>query len=321
MRHPLVPALLVVLLLGAYAVAGAALAAGEPADSATVSGRVTVENGTGVADAYVILEPVGGDLIAEATDGDQAVAESLLKLGGTDPDGIHVARTDDAGRFETAVPDGEYHVVAVDGAAVSRTRTVAAGNGTVDLVVDEDQVLAVETAATPTVSPGSTVTAEFRVANVDDEPVEGLTVALGDLPAGWTLEAVETSGRYDAANRTIAVAVLPADESVVVSMTLSVPENAESGRYGIPVTADSDTHYVEHDAVTARVRLADATPTRTVVGGEGSDTPPVTETPPLSPATGPESPNGPTVPGFGPLVAVAVLLLEALRRGRSRSSG
>lgn len=323
MRHPLVPALAVLLLLAAFAVGGAVLADADTGDTvathATITGTVTDENGTAVSDAYVLAEPVDGDLLAEHTDGEREVAESLLKLGATDPDGVNVARTDGAGRFEASVPTGTYRVVAVtaDGERVSRLNQVEAG-GTVDLAVDRHAVQELTAGRSVDVPPGETATVEVALENTDDEAVRNLTVAVGALPDSWSLTDVATDGSWDPRTRSLHWDEVDPGETVPATLSVSVPEDASRGQYRVPLSATADGHFVESmtDGWVV-VRPPDASPTPTVVGGPAGT---VTASPPAATGSGPGEDQVPT-PGFGlavALAAVAAAGLRAVARSESR---
>lgn len=273
MRHPLVPALVVVLALVCYAILGAVVAgAVAPVSNATVSGTVTDDDGRPVTDAAVLLEPAEGDLLVEHTDGDRAVIESVRKLAAADPDGVTVVHTDEDGHFSASVPEGRYRAVAVTRERISRLRTVdAAGGATVDLAVGRHRVLRVDAETTGPVAPGNATTLAIRVENHDDEPVRSLSVTVGDLPASWTLSGVDADGHYDADARRIAWDQLDPNETAVVRLHVEIPDGSERDRYPIPVSAGSDSHFVEDfDDGAVVVRPANATATPTVhPGGRG----------------------------------------------------
>lgn len=333
MRSLPVSVLLVVLVLFTVtsSVVAAAAAAAGPAQgvalsgstdgkTATVSGTVVTENGTSVTGASVLLEPVDGELMAEYTDGGQDVAESLLKLAETDPDGLTVARTDDDGRFSASVAEGRYRVVAVTRERLSPLREVdATGGATVDLAVNRHQVLHVDAERAGPVAPGNTTTVAVRIENPDDDPVRSLSVTVGDLPSGWTLAEVETGGRYDAGAGRITWDRVDPNETAVAHLRIDVPEDAERGRHRVPLTATSDEHFVEQFGDgTVVVRPADATPTPTVAGGDANTTATPRVTGALTTTPTDQSPAGATgtpttVPGFGLVVAPIALLVWALR--------
>lgn len=331
MRRSLRPAVLFVLVLTAYALLGVAVADATPSTAAnvTVSGQVTDDDGRAVGDAHVLLEPADGDLLAEHTDGEQAVVESVLKLARTDPDGVTVVRAD--GRFSASVPAGRYRAVAVTRERISAIREVdATGGATVDLAVDSHRVLRLDAGTAGPVAPGSATTVDVRVANPDDGDVDSLSVSLGDLPTGWTLAGVETNGSYDADARRVAWERVRPGENVTATLHVRVPADAEGRHYRVPLTADSDSHFVEaFDDGRVVVRPANATPTQTSVGdpANATTTPRVTGALTATPSpwptergyTGPP-PTATTSPGFGPavvLAAVAVLAV-ALRATESR---
>jgi hypothetical protein len=108
-----------------------------------------------------------------------------------------------------------------------------------------------------------------------------------------------------------------------------VPDDAERGRYDVPLSATADAHFVEGmDDGTVVVRPANATPTPTYVGGPaGTESPMETTGTPTSPRTTGAPSSSPTphsdddrhvrVPGFGvggAVAAAAVLLVLVLAR-------
>lgn len=322
MRHPLAPSLLLVLALLGSAILGAT-AAGAAADP-TISGQVTDGNGTPVSGAYVLVEPAAGNTLVDAVDGGQVVPETLLKLALSDPDGITVLRTNDDGVYSGSLPGGSVRVVAVgpDAERVSGLHEVeSSGDGaTVDLEVDRHRVLGLDAETAGPVAPGNTTTVGVRIANPGDDAVRSLSVTVGDLPAGWTLDGVDTDGRYDADAGRITWDRVEPNGTAEARLHVGVPDGAELGHNRVGLTATSDSHFVEQfDAVTIVVRPADATPTPTVVGGDGTSntTPRVTGTLSVTPTESPRPDRSLPVPGFGVAAAlggVAVALVLAVRR-------
>lgn len=334
MRHPLRPAALFVLAVVAYALLGVAVADATGASVADprISGQVTDENGTPVGDAYVLLEPTSGATLVEATDGDQAVAESLLKLAQSDPDGVTVVRTGEDGTYSATIGSDQVRVVAVtaDARRVSTRHAVEVpgDNATVDLEVDRNRVLHVDADTAGPVAPGNETAVAVRIPNPDDEAVRSLSLAIGGLPEGWTLAGVDTNGSYDVDAQLVNWERVPPGEAATATLHVRVAAGAERGHHSVPLTADSDSHFVEDfDDGRVVVRPANATPTPTAVGGEATSatttTPRVTgaltSTPTETSPTGPP-PTSTTSPGFGLVVALAglVALVAGLRATESR---
>lgn len=326
-RHPLVPPLFVVLALVGYALLGAVLVGAAPAvdGNVTVSGTATGPDGAPVEGAYVLLEPMPADRLDEATAGDRVVAESLLRFGMADVDGVWTARTDADGRYAVAVPPGEYAVVAVveDDRAVSHRHDVAAEGGTtVNLTVDPGRV---QSLAGEEVSaePGEAVQVPVRLTNTDDETVRTLAVTFETLPDGWTLRGVETGGNYDPESRTVTWETVGPGETVTAAVTVAVPADADPGRRGLLASADSESHHVEW---TDRARVSVDPPGRTPTE---VDTPsPVTDAPGGDttgrdggadtewPPGGSGEDDGISAPGFGVPAAVFALVAAALAARR-----
>lgn len=344
MQRPTVAVLLFLLVVSGYALAGFAvvgLASGAPpvdhgsagdatlaAENVTVTGQVTDEDGQPVADAYVLLEPTPTGHLDEALAGDRTIAGMLLRFGMADVDGVTVAETDADGNFEATVPAGEYAVIAVaeESRAVSGLHTVAAsGDVTVDLTVDPHRIVEVEQDLPGRVAPGETVTYTVGLENPDDRPLESLTMDL-TLPDGWTVESVETGGEWDGEARRLHWDAVQPGERVEATLTIRVPEDTDRGSYPVEVSADSESHFVEHTLYDpVDVLPPGATPTETHTptgtvdgtsspkGGEaGTSTTTSTSVPATSSAPATDTPA--SAPGFGVVAGVVALALLAVRR-------
>lgn len=309
MRHPMVPALLVLLALIGYALFGAVAVGASSAPEAvgpssapvavgpssapvavnansahaattdqftengSVSGTVTDEDGRPVADAYVLIEPSPAEHLREATDGDRNVAEYLLRMGMTDLEDVKSVRTDDDGHYRFDVPSGTYELVAVtEDRAVSRLHEVSAdGDSTVDPTVDPDRVLRIE-GEQVTVVPGNETSVTLRLENTDDDTVRSLVVGYGELPSGWAVESVATDGREDPAERQVTWDTIGPGETASVRLTLSILEDAEPGHHTVGVSADAETHFVEQTiGIRVRVEPPGWTPTATHTSVPGGD--------------------------------------------------
>lgn len=336
MRHPLVPALLVVVALVTYALLGAVVAGATPAaattENATVSGEVVTADGAPADGAYVVLEPVPADRVAEATDGSRAVAESLLRYGMAEPDDVVAVRSGTEGTYRAEVPPGDYVVVAVSERdwRVSRLHEVTVEEGEevdLDLVLDAERVQELE-AETVDAEPGGTVEVPLELLNTDDEPVQQLDLELAALPDGWTVEDVETDGNYDEDAGTVTWETVASGERAAATVTVGVPEDADTGRVSLLRAVDADSHFVEWTlGPRVFVKPPDWTPPPTHTPS------PATEPTDVDDATGEDAGNdedtptdgGPaddstTAPGLGPLAAAVALLLAtaAVRRTESR---
>lgn len=335
MQRPTVVALLFVLVVSGYALAGFAVVGvasgavgGGPAGAAetvTVAGQVTDEDGQPVADAYVLLEPTPTEHLADALEGDRTIDGMLLRFGMADVDGVTVAKTDEEGRFTASVPADEYAVIAVaeNPRAVSELHTVEATGDetTVDLQVDPHRVVSVDLDVPGRVAPGETATITVALDNPDDRPVESLSMDLG-LPDGWAVEAVETDGEWDADARRFHWDSVPAGERVEATLTVRVPGDAERGSYSVELTGDSESHFVEYAGyTTVDVLPPGATPTETQTPHHDEFTPSPThegagsDDSTAGPAADGSATDAPaSAPGFGFVVAIFVLALLAARR-------
>lgn len=341
MHRPTVAALLFVLVVAGYALAGFAVvgvaSGATPAESGsasapvTVSGTVTDEAGQPVTDAYVLLEPTPTEHVDEALAGHRSIAEVLLRFGIADVDGLTVAETDDEGRFSASVPAGEYAVIAVaeESRAVSPLRTVTVDDdATVDLQVDPHRIVYADLEVPDRVAPGETVTVTVDLANPDDRAVESLTMTLS-LPDGWTVESVDTTGDWDADARRLRWETVPAGEQVEATLTLQVPPDADREAYPVELTAEAESHFVEYDGYDSvdvmppgatrtpppsPIEEQTVTPGPDEAGGDGSADPESPTPSSTSSATSRATDAPAGAPGFGFVAAVAALALLAARR-------
>jgi len=294
-------------LAAALAALALAAAVGGAAAAATVTGTVSTETGESPSEAWVLAQPADATVFEELAL-DRSPHEGFLKLARVagDHDRIAVARPDDGGAYGLDLPTGGAHdVVAVSPAGLSRVRTVEP-NGTADLVLDPHRVQRVE-AGTATAAPGGTATVTVRVRNRDDDQIEGVRIVLAPAPRDVTLRDVDPAGdgRYDASAGVVRWETVPGNGSVAVTLRLSVAGDADRGQRRLALSADSETHVLDHtaDAVVA-VRPADA-PTTTALPG--------------SVTTGGDAggTTGQRLPGFGVGVAAVALLAGVVGLGRS----
>jgi len=316
MRHPLVPALLVVLLLGAYALAGVAVVDGAPDERVTVDGTVTDADGAPASDAVVLVGEYA--MLTKLSPAD------LREVAAGEPQDVTVVAVGDDGGFATTVAwERADAAVALDDDGISDVVRLGHDNATLSLALHERRPQVVH-AHGSSVSHGETETRLFvSLVNNGDGPVENLSVAIEGLPDGWSVAGVETAGAYEATGRTLSRASVPAGAEVDTTVTLAVPADAAVGEYDVTLSAESDSHPVSVDGATVEV-LAEETagPTKTAVGGDGATTTPAdvsTANPtPTGTASPTPSPVGTTSPGFGALAAVGAAGLVALVVGRRR---
>lgn len=323
MRHPLVPALLVVLLLGAYALAGAAVVGGAaPDEQVTIDGTVTGPDGGAASDAVV--------LVGEYAMLTKLSPDDLREVAAGEPQDVTVVEVGADGGFATTVAwERADAAVALDDDGISEVVRLGHDNVTLSLALHERRPQVIHAAAS-SVSHGETETRLFvSLVNNGDEPVENLSVAIEGLPDGWSVAGVETAGTYDAETGTMTWASVPAGAEVDTTVTLTVPADAAVGEYGLTLSAESDSHPVSVDGATVEVLPEEtAGPTKTVAGGDGDDATPTSREdgtispPPTAAGTASPTPSpvGTTSPGFGALVTAVAAGLAALvvRRRRTR---
>jgi hypothetical protein len=314
MRHPLVPAVAVVLLLATYAAAGTALAGGPgPGDQVAVDGTVTGADGSVPGDALVLV-------------GDRAMLtklspSELLSVAEDDPQNLAVVEVGEDGAFAATVPWKRADAaVAVSDAGVSEVVRLGHENTTVDLQLHERRPQTVYTAAASFAHDENRTRLHVSLVNNGDGAVEKLTVTVGSLPDGWSVAGVETDGSYDPAARTITWSSVAAGAEVDTTVTLAAPVDVDVGEYEVVFGAASDSHPVEiQDATVEKMPEDTAGPTKTVVGGDGG-TPKYTDERTPSPRfthTSTLTPTPASAPGLGLLAAVVGLatgVLLALRR-------
>lgn len=116
-----------------------------------------------------------------------------------------------------------------------------------------------ESGVTP---PGESLEPNTTVTNDGNRTLTEIEVRITDPPAGWTTS-----------NSTIEH--LKPNESTTVSLTVSVPQNEETGSYNLNVRAESPENVSDNDTMEITVQDHSATPTKTGAGsGSGA-----TETP------------------------------------------
>lgn len=297
MRHPLVPAALVVLLLAAYAVAGVALAGGTAAGAAvTVEGTVTGTDGAATGEAVVLVGEYA--MLAKLSPSElrDAAAENRSDLT--------VVEVGSDGRFATNVSRARADgAVALSADGISETVRLGNGGSTLSFRLFERRPQSVHAAAAPT-EPGETTRLYVDLRNDGDHAVENLTVTLTGLPDGWAVVGNDTAGTYDADARTLTWASVPAGEAADATLTISVPENAAVDEYPLALRASSDTNPVAAENVTIEVREETQGPTETRTGSLDAGGPDDTTTD--SPV-----PTETSVPGFGVAAALAALAAAA----------
>lgn len=308
MRHPLRPALLVVVLLATYAVGGAALAeAGSTPEPVTVEGTVTDVDGTPAANATVLV-------------GDRAMLrklspDELRDVAADDPGNLVVLRTDADGSFAAEVPSPDADAaVALDDDGVSRVVRLGNQGATLALQLHEHRPQTVYPGSASLSVNESTTRLYVGLVNNDDVAIENLTVTVTGLPDGWSVAGAETNGAWDADDRTMTWADIPPGGEADAALTLEVPGTATVGSYAVALAAASDSHPVAVENATVEVRPERTPgPTRTSVpGGEGS-----TPTDRIARTTS-LAPTDTTTPGMGVGVGVLALLgAAAFRRGDS----
>jgi hypothetical protein len=325
MRHPLVPALLVVLLLAAYGVGGVALVDGAVrsdgggAEAVTVSGTVTSPAGGPAGDATVLIGDYG--MLSKLT------PDELRSVAADDPADLAVVETAADGSFSATVDRRRADsVAALSDGGVSETVRLGNQNATVDLQLHERRPQTVY-AAVSSVSHGETRTRLYvSLVNNGDEPVENLTVTVGALPAGWSVADVETAGNYDDATGTLTWSSVATGGEVDTTITLAVPADEAVGEYTIGLAGGSASHPVTVENGTAEVRPEDtAGPTKTYLEGDGATATTGdgdderTETPGMTDGTTP-TPTPTSTPGLGVLLAVGAVLAGAVVAARRADS-
>lgn len=319
MRHPLVPTLLVVGLLAAYAGAGVVLADGSvAAEAVRVDGTVTGVDGAPGGDAVVLVGEYG--LLSKHS------PDELRSIADDDPADLAVVEVADDGSFSTTVDRRRADaVLALSDAGVSETVRLGGENATLSMQLHEHRPQTVH-AAVSSVSHGETrIRMYVSLVNNGDEPVENLTVEVTSLPDGWSVADVETDGSYDEATRTLTWRSVPAGAEVDTTVTLSVPDAASVGEYGVGLAGSSGTHAISvPDGTVELLPEETAGPTTTVLGGDGAtSTPRYTddlESTATPPGTDTPRPTGTSTPGLGVLVTLAALGGLAVVAGRRADS-
>lgn len=320
MRHPLVPALLFVLLLGAYAVVGVAIVDAGSQDAVTVEGTVTTAEGPTAEDAVVLVGEYG--LLTKLS------PDELRALVEDDPADLAVVAVGPDGAFAATVPATRADaVVALSDDGVSEVVRLGNQGSTVDLRLHERRPQTVRAAAASMGVDERETRLYVSLHNNGDAAVGNLSVTFEGLPTGWQVVAVETDGAHDAGTRTLEWASVGPGEEASATVTLRAPDGVTVGGYEVSLAAASDTHPVAAEDATVEVRPEEtAGPTRTVQGGEGS-TPTATGgdvggpgagTPEgATPTPSPRADGPVSVPGFGVAAALAALLAALALAARS----
>ena len=164
-------------------------------------------------------------------------------------------------------------------------------NGDADLrqkthsFVDPGQIQAVA-AGDGGVGQGSTTTLPIRVTNTDNEPVRNLTISLGELPDGWSVEGVQTDGSYKKGRGNVTWDTVGAGETALVNVTVSVPADADMRTYLVDIGADADEHFIEHtDGMRIRVHEPNETATPFVTETATDDSGGIVAIPTATPAS------------------------------------
>lgn len=301
MRHPLVPAVLVVLLLAAYAVAGVAFAGGADAgDAVTVEGTVTGTDGATTSDAVVLLGEYA--MLAKLT------PSELREAADENRSDLTVVPVASDGTFATNVSAARADgAVALSDDGVSETVRLGNQGATLSFQLHERRPQSVHAAAAPA-EPGEVTRLHVDLRNNGDHAVRNLSVTVTALPDDWRVVDNDTAGTYDAGERTLAWESVAAGDSIDATITVAVPEDAGVGAYGIGLRADSDTNPISVENATVDVREETSGPTETHTGSLGDDEATASETP----VTATPSPTGTSVPGFGVAVALVALAAAAL---------
>ncbi|MFC7044743.1 NEW3 domain-containing protein [Halobacteriaceae archaeon GCM10025711] len=259
-------------------------------DGQPIAGNVTYSNGTPAGDAVVLA----GDyaFLMKSSPADlRAAADGNFSA-------VTVVPVNASGRFDASVPEDADAIVAVSDAGVSDVHRLSLGP-TADLVLRPTKPLSF-TVTDAVVEPGDRANVTFALRNDGDAPVEDLSLALGHLPAGWRVVHTSTTGQFSHVNRTFTWSSVPPDEWARATVTVSVPDHAGPGVAELGLTADSRSHRVSVPAATVQVEEPAATTVQTTLPGETD-----------------ESTSSRSLPGFGPVAALAALLaVAALARRR-----
>lgn len=306
----------------------------------TVDGTVTDPAGDPVANATVLVVR-DRNLLAK-----QTVAELRELAANEASTDVASTRTGTDGRYSLSLEDGEHYAIALapgDASAIAPVTVSPDATTSIDLVLHDHRPLEVR-AHGGSAAAGETLTVSAKIYNNGAGPAENLTIAVRDVPAGWTVAGREDGGgAYDADAMRWRWESLPLQAFADPLMTFQVPEDAEPGTYTVTLVADSAHRDFDPVTVTVEVREPGTPGSPTVTpGGDGSGTETNGSTPMLPTVTSPtngttdpgsssptaspsSSPNGGgsggSVPGFGPpavVLATLVLTGQAARRRRSR---
>lgn len=273
-RHPLVPALVTLLLLGAYAAGGAMLVAADPGpgDEVSIDGTVTAPDGTAASDAVV--------LFSSDETLDRFTPDELRAFAEDPPENVTVTTVDGDGRFDATVTwERSEAALAVSDAGISEIVFTGRENTTIDLRLRENRPQTVH-AHIGSISHDEQETDLFiNLQHNGETAVEDLSVTVDSLPEGWSIERVETDGQYDADSRTLTWASIQPGNEVDTTLVVRAPEDADPGEYTVELRAESTTHDIS---------VADPVETVEILP---ENTPGPTTTPPPSDAGTPASPD------------------------------
>lgn len=261
--------------------------------NATLSGTVSYANGSAAGDAVV--------LVGQRAFFEKASPGELREVAAGSPQDVAVAETDDAGSYSLTVGESvdAEAVVAVSSAGISRVQSFEPGE--LDLTIRDTRTLRLEVVNAST-EPGGRTTVEFHLRNTGDVAVENLKVRVGSLPEGWNVVSTESeAGTYSTANQTFVWDAVEPGESASATLRLFVAIDADRTTHELPVVATSATHDIDANNASVTVAYPDEGPTETAVGGADAD-----------------GDAGVSTPGFGPVVALAALVVAAVllaRRG------
>lgn len=315
MHHPLVPALLFVLLLAGYAIAGVAVVHGGANGDVTVDGTVTGVDGDRAEGAVV--------LVGDAAMLEKLSPDELRSVAEDDPDDLAVVDVGSDGTFEATVPPSRAGaVVALSDDTISAVHRLGKRGATVDLTLHANRPLSVR-ASGASVSPGERTRMTIDLRNTGDAAVSNLSVTVAGLPDGWTVADAETGGTYHPDDRTVTWSKAAPGEGIDATLVLRVPGDAAHDDYVTSLRATSDTHPVDAGNVTVEVRPPEtAGPTETnLPKGNERGTP--TSTPGSDASTtvlGDDTRSPAVVPGFDVGVGVAGLAGLAVLLARRRRS-
>lgn len=301
----------------------ASVAAGAAVHGTTVEGTVETEAGEPVEDAVVLVQPGDADLFQNVTSGNRPVRQALVEVANDPPLGITRNRSTATGNYTAHLSRrGKWEVVVVSSEGVSRIYEVNIQfqSATQDVTVDPDQIQSLS-GGDAGVGRGKTTTIPVRLNNTDDEPIRNLTVEIGEIPSGWTIESVETDGSYRKHRGKIRWETVGAGETALANVTLSVPENASLRTRTIDISASADEHFIEHtDEIRVRVHEPNATATPFATGTPTDASGGIIEVPEATPAPAGQS-GVPMVLVYGNLVLLFGVAVFSYALGKTGIPG